>query len=140
MSNESKEVQQATSYGECPRAASIEFGERITVAPAWKDSGVKLSLHWLVVSFFLLSAFFQMLMAVMSTIISPPTIRFCEYSISAAVMIVAIALQIGIMHTHTLILLATLTWATRPFCASCKQKNVRAARRSEFDSPGDFHT
>jgi hypothetical protein len=109
---ETTEMQQATSYGECPRAASIEFGERITVAPAWKDSGVKLSLHWLVVSFFLLSAFFQMLMAVMSTIISPPTIRFCEYSISAAVMIVAIALQIGIMHTHTLILLATLTWAT----------------------------
>lgn len=109
---ESTEAKVGYSYGECPRASSIEFGERVTVAPAWKDSGVKLSLHWLVVSFFLLSALFQMLMAVTNGFLSPPTIRFGEYSLSAAVMIVAIALQIGILHTHTLLLLATLTWAT----------------------------
>jgi len=100
------------SYGQCPSARSILFGGTATVAPAWKDSGVKLSLHWLVVSFFLLSAFFQLMMAIRDGIMSAPTIRFTEYSISASVMIVAIALQIGILHTHTLILLATLMWTT----------------------------
>jgi hypothetical protein len=100
------------SYGECPSPRAIAFGESVTVIPAWKDSGVELSLHWLVVSFFLLSALFQTLTAVIHGAISPPTIRFVEYSFSAAVMIVAIALQIGIMHTHTLLLLATVTWAT----------------------------
>ena len=31
----------------------------MNVAPAWQDSGLVLSLHWLVVSFFALSFFFQ---------------------------------------------------------------------------------
>jgi hypothetical protein len=114
------------SYGQCPSARSILFGGTATVAPAWKDSGVKLSLHWLVVSFFLLSAFFQLIMAIRNGIMSAPTIRFTEYSLSASVMIVAIALQIGILHTHTLILLATLTWTTM-ICGLVTEKSARSS-------------
>jgi len=39
-------------------------------------------------------------------------LRFVEYSFSASVMIVAIALQVGIMDGWTLFLLAALTWTT----------------------------
>ena len=39
-------------------------------------------------------------------------LRFIEYSFSAAVMIVAISLQIGLMDAWMLFSLATLTWAT----------------------------
>jgi len=120
------------SYGQCPSARSILFGGTATVAPAWKDSGVKLSLHWLVVSFFLLSAFFQLIMAVRNGVMSAPTIRFTEYSISASVMIVAIALQIGILHTHTLILLATLTWTTM-ICGLLTEKISTVLRKTAHD-------
>ena len=39
-------------------------------------------------------------------------LRFIEYSFSAAVMIVAISLQVGLMDAWMLFALATLTWAT----------------------------
>ena len=39
-------------------------------------------------------------------------LRFVEYGFSAAVMIVAIALQVGLMDAWMLFALATLTWAT----------------------------
>jgi hypothetical protein len=39
-------------------------------------------------------------------------LRFIEYSFSAAVMIVAISLQVGLMDAWMLFTLATLTWAT----------------------------
>ena len=38
-------------------------------------------------------------------------LRFIEYSFSAAVMIVAIALQVGIVDAWMLFTLAALTWA-----------------------------
>ena len=103
--------------------------------PAWEDSGLVLSLHWLVVSFFALSFLFQGAAAIIelkvrrlrcraSTASSPcdeaaaasssvaTWLRFIEYSFSAAVMIVAIALQVGIADAWMLFVLAALTWAT----------------------------
>jgi len=65
------------------------------------------------VFFFLASAFFQTVSVTVSTnkYILAPTIRYIEYSITAPLMTVAIALQIGIMHTHTLSMLAMFSWA-----------------------------
>lgn len=98
--------------GGCSIPRSISFGD-ITVSPAWKDAGINLSLHWLVTSFFFLSAFFQFLGGVVPRKTVPnPVIRFIEYSVSASVMIVAIALQLGIFQAQVLLLLATLTWTT----------------------------
>ena len=137
-----------------------------------RDSGLTLSLHWLVWSFFALSFLFQTAAAVVDAVdvvrrrrrrrtimgddratasayeraagdggqrSSPPRddntktagpsasdsndaaafhgssarwLRFVEYSFSASVMIVAIALQVGIMDGWTLFLLAALTWTT----------------------------
>lgn len=128
------------------------------VTPAWQDSGLVLSLHWLVVSFFALSFLFQAAAAVLDVVIArrmkrarsgnsnrrsrylffgsttnrpgdeellnnnnnsvshlassgvASWLRFVEYSFSAAVMIVAIGLQVGIMDAWMLFVLAALTW------------------------------
>jgi len=83
------------------------------VSPAWKDAQIRLSLHWLVVSFFLLSCLFQWVAATMPRDILPNhVVRFVEYSFSASVMIVAIALQLGIVSAQSILLLAALTWTT----------------------------
>ena len=113
------------------------------VSPAAEDTGLVLSLHWLVVSFFALSFAFQFAAAVFDLaararrrrhrrIVIGDTsadvaraddtndsetresvsawLRFVEYGFSAAVMIVAIALQVGLMDAWMLFALATLTW------------------------------
>jgi hypothetical protein len=105
----------------CSLPKALLIGDRMAVTPGWKDSGMELSLHWLVVIFFLISGSFQMLTAVVNGYVSSPTIRFIEYSWSASVMIVAIALQLGIMHVHTLILLAALVWATMMCGLACEK-------------------
>jgi hypothetical protein len=135
----SSEATVAHSYGTCPSPRPLEFGAPISVAPSWKDTGLDISLHWLVVSFFALSAFFQTLTAFCTSIISAPTIRFVEYSFSAAVMIVAIALQIGIMHAQILVLLATLTWATM-MCGLVSEKIntvIRGTRAHDYKTIKD---
>ena len=158
-------------YPACPAPLGAEVGA-MEVLPAWRDSGLTLSLHWLVWSFFALSFLFQTAAAVVDAVDvvrrrrrrrtimgddratasayeraagdgaqqpSPPRddntkpagpsasdsddaaasrgssarwLRFVEYSFSASVMIVAIALQVGIMDGWTLFLLAALTWTT----------------------------
>jgi hypothetical protein len=96
----------------CAAPRSLHFGD-MTVSPAWNDAEMSLSLHWLVTSFFFLSAFFQFLAVMIPRSLVPnAVIRFVEYSISASIMIVAIGLQLGIFHAQVLLLLAALTWTT----------------------------
>ena len=84
----------------CAAPRSLHFGD-MTVSPAWNDAEISLSLHWLVTSFFFLSAFFQFLAVMIPRSLVPnAVIRFVEYSISASVMIVAIGLQLGIFHAQ----------------------------------------
>ena len=127
-------------YPSCVPPESLRVAG-MTVTPAWQDSGLVLSLHWLVVSFFALSFLFQAAAAVLDVVIArmrrsrrrylfggagdeedlntaavvassgvASWLRFVEYSFSAAVMIVAIGLQVGIMDAWMLFVLAALTW------------------------------
>lgn len=131
-------------YPTCEPPRSAKVGS-MPVSPAAEDTGLVLSLHWLVVSFFALSFAFQFAAAVFDLaararrrrhrrIVIGDTsadvaraddtndsetresvsawLRFVEYGFSAAVMIVAIALQVGLMDAWMLFALATLTWAT----------------------------
>lgn len=138
-------------YPSCdaPRAARVGT---MPVTPAFRDSHLVMSLHWLVASFFALSFLFQAAAAVadafwfrararraekkqndddLSASLFEPSsledenttrertraaiaswLRFVEYSFSAAVMVVAIALQVGLMDAWSLFALAALTWTT----------------------------
>lgn len=94
----------------------------------------RLSLHWLIVGFHLLSFFFQIIVIFLDRQspcrinlcgrISYPyqdlversgvnPLRFVEYSISASIMLICIALLTGIYDENTLIAMGTL-------CASCQ--------------------
>ena len=139
-------------YPSCdaPRAARVGT---MPVTPAFRDTHLVMSLHWLVASFFALSFLFQAAAAVAdafwfrararraekkknhddvsASLFEPSsseddddvarertraaiasTLRFVEYSFSAAVMVVAIALQVGLMDAWSLFALAALTWTT----------------------------
>ena len=139
-------------YPSCdaPRAARVGT---MPVTPAFRDSHLVMSLHWLVASFFALSFLFQAAAAVAdafwfrararrapkkknhddvsASLFEPSsseddddvarertraaiasTLRFVEYSFSAAVMVVAVALQVGLMDAWSLFALAALTWTT----------------------------
>ena len=115
------------SGSECDVPKALDFSVHQSVSPGFKDSGMSISLHWLVVMFLVVSAFFQTAATTVCTnyFILPPTVRYIEYSITMPLMTVAIALQIGIMSTHTLILLATLSWVSM-MCMLCNDKLVAA--------------
>ena len=117
----------------CDQPKALEFSAHQTVTPAFKDSGITLSLHGIVVLIFSASAFFQIMAIIVSTNknLLVPTVRFFEYSITAPLMIVGIALQLGIMQTYTLILLATLSWACM-ICVLCCEK-IRLAKATVVD-------
>lgn len=112
---------------ECDQPKPLEFSVHQTVTPAFKDSGMTISLNWIVVVFFLVSAGFQITAATVSTnkFLLAPTVRFIEYSITAPLMTVGVALQSGIMHTHTLLMLATLSW-TCMMVGLCSEKTWMA--------------
>jgi hypothetical protein len=118
---------------ECDVPKALAFTSRMSVSPGFKDSGTTISLHWAVVCFFLISAFFQTMAATVTNnrFFFAPTIRFVEYSITAPIMVVAIALQIGIMDYDTLVLLAALTWAAM-MAGLCVDK-VRMAKKTLTD-------
>jgi len=134
---------------DAPRDARVGT---MPVSPAFRDSHLVMSLHWLVSSFFALSFLFQAAAAVADArrvgffqkldsekkndddvsaslvaggalrgndhVTTPHRaamaswLRFVEYSFSAAVMVVAIALQVGLMDAWMLFALAALTWTT----------------------------
>lgn len=139
-------------YPTCDAPRDARVGT-MPVSPAFRDSGLVMSLHWLVASFFALSFLFQAAAVVADArpagrakkagddddvsaslvaashhrdepfddATDPFTtrraaiaswLRFVEYSFSAAVMIVAIALQVGLMDAWALFALAALTWTT----------------------------
>ena len=114
---------------ECDQPKALEFTPHTTLTPAFKDSGTMLSLHWVVVIFFLVSAFFQTVAvtATANDFILPSTIRFIEHSITTPLMTVAIALQIGIMHTHSLLIIATLSWACMMAGLCCEKTRLAKA-------------
>lgn len=103
---------------QCETPKGTRFGTEMEVLPVWKDSGVRLSLHWLIWSFFLLSCAFQIALVLNSGVktrkklVSNAIIRFGEYSVTASLMIVAIGLQLGIFSAQVLLLLAALTAST----------------------------
>jgi hypothetical protein len=112
---------------DCDVPKTLDFSAHQSVSPGFKDSGMKLSLHWIVVMFLVVSAFFQTTATTLCTnyYILPPTVRYIEYPITMPLMTVAIALQIGIMSTHTLLLLAVLSWVSM-MCMLCNDKLVAA--------------
>jgi hypothetical protein len=111
---------------ECDVPKALSFSATQMLTPGFKDSGWTISLHWLVIFFFLTSALFQTMAvtAVPSKFLLAPTIRFFEYSLTAPLMTVAIALQIGIMSTQTLLLLAVLSWIGGMTALACEKARV----------------
>jgi len=127
------DVQCRRPRNNCDQPKALEFSVHQTVTPAFKDSGITLSLHGIVVLIFSVSAFFQFMAISVSTnkMFMVPTVRFFEYSITAPLMIVGIALQLGIMQTYTLLLLATLGLAC-VICGLCCEK-IRLAKATVVD-------
>ena len=109
--------------GECEAAKGLMFSEHQTLTPGFKDSGMTISLHWIVIFVFLASAFFQTVAITVTPTkyLMPPTVRFVEYSITAPAMTVAIALQIGIMSWRTLLQLAVLSWVGAMVTICCEK-------------------
>ena len=108
---------------ECEMPKALPFSEHQTLTPAFKDSGMTISLHWIVIFVFLASAFFQTVAITVTPTkyLMPPTVRFVEYSITAPAMTVAIALQIGIMSWRTLLQLAVLSWVGAMVSICCEK-------------------
>ena len=154
------------------------------VSPAFRDSHLVMSLHWLVSSFFALSFLFQAAAAVADArrvgfgkknsgkndddvsasflaggaseerraksaddhvttthrAAMASWLRFVEYSFSAAVMVVAIALQVGLMDAWMLFALAALTWTTMMLglvgerVLAAEERVVAAGARAERSS------
>ena len=100
-----------------PTRGIDDFGGNMRVTPAWRHSGLSLSLHWMMFGFFALSGIFQGLAAATpyapwKGVVSTSILRFVEYAFSASLMIASIGLQIGIFSARTLALLAALTAIT----------------------------
>ena len=162
---------------DAPRDARVGT---MPVSPAFRDSHLVMSLHWLVSSFFALSFLFQAAAAVADAhgvgfvqtldsekkndddvsaslvaggalrgndhVTTPHRaalaswLRFVEYSFSAAVMVVAIALQVGLMDAWMLFALAALTWTTMMLgllgerVLAAEERVVAAGARAERSS------
>jgi len=94
------------------------------ILPTESAKSQELSLFWLIISFHLLSFGFQMLLntnylrdyyvnSVLTNGVNP--IRFVEYSISASIMVVCLALISNILNLYALIALGCLTAVTQLF-------------------------
>ena len=166
---------------DAPRDARVGT---MPVSPAFRDSHLVMSLHWLVSSFFALSFLFQAAAAVADArrvgfgkknsgkndddvsasflaggaseerraksaddhvttthrAAMASWLRFIEYSFSAAVMVVAIALQVGLMDAWMLFALAALTWTTMMLglvgerVLAAEERVVAAGARAERSS------
>lgn len=114
---------QNSTANDCVRPKGVAFGPEMEVTPAFVDTGITLSLHWVMATFFALSATFQGGAALLDwagwypyyenvTKFGTHWLRFVEYSISASVMIMGIALQIGIMDVWMHVALFSLSWIT----------------------------
>ena len=77
----------------------------------------KLDVRYSIVAFFILSAFFQGTSSILSPELWFNTItsqwRYLEYSISASVMIICIAVEAGISDVYTIVCIFTLIFATQ---------------------------
>ena len=72
----------------------------------------ELDVRYVIAAFFVLSAVFQSIGGVMGSHKKNARLRFIEYSFSASVMIMAIAVEAGIRDAYTIEMMFVLTWAT----------------------------
>lgn len=117
---------------DCRLDNTFEFegnGVKFAVSEKMLNANIDLSVHWLVVGFFLLSFAFQMFTALPQTqnmyraLVGEDyigavkegrqPIRFVEYAISAAIMLVLIALENGIRDASLLWCIGALTTGTQ---------------------------
>ena len=70
---------------------------------------------YVIVAFFALSAVFQCAGGLLSDTAAMARLRFIEYSFSASIMMLVIALESGIRDLYTLQCMFVLTWATQMF-------------------------
>jgi hypothetical protein len=108
-----------------PRSGMLFNGGRfelVRVVPVWRESTIesvvtdsgRVDVLYVIFAFFLLSAVFQCA----GGFVPPqwaPRLRFVEYSFSASIMMMAIALEAGIRDLYTLECMFVLTWATQVF-------------------------
>lgn len=114
------------------------------ILPTESAKSQQLSLFWLIISFHLLSFGFQMLLntnylrdyyvnSVLTNGVNP--FRFVEYSISASVMVICLALISNILNLYALIALGCLTAVTQLFglLAECLFSDEFLIEETSFD-------
>lgn len=127
------------------RSQMLFFGGRfdlVRVAPVWRKNTIEslvlasgqIDVMYVIFAFFLLSAVFQCCGAMFPG----PTryLRFVEYSFSASIMMMAIALEAGIRDLYTLQSMFMLTWATQVFGIVAEILNHIAVRKWITESCG----
>lgn len=73
----------------------------------------EIDVRYIIVTFFALSGAFQFIEGYFFEFQFTPRLRFIEYSITASIMILAIAVESGIRDLYTLQMMFVLTWVTQ---------------------------
>jgi len=76
-------------------------------------SSGEIDVRYIIVAFFALSGSFQLIECFFFSFLYTPRLRFIEYSITASIMILAIAVESGIRDLYTLEMMFALTWVTQ---------------------------
>lgn len=78
-------------------------------------SSGEIDVRYIIVAFFALSGVFQVVEGYFFDFYYTPRLRFIEYSVSASIMIIAIAVESGIRDLYTIEMMFILIWATQIF-------------------------
>ena len=108
-----------------PRSGMLFNGGRfelVRVVPVWRETTIEsvvmdsgqIDVLYVIFAFFVLSAVFQCAGGMLPPHIASQ-VRFVEYSFSASIMMMAIALEAGIRDLYTLQCMFVLIWATQVF-------------------------
>ena len=106
-----------------PRSGMLFNGghfDLVRVVPVWRENTIEsvvtesgsIDVLYVILAFFVLSAVFQCAGGLLPF---PAALRFIEYSFSASIMMLAIALEAGIRDLYTLQCMFVLIWATQIF-------------------------
>ena len=109
-----------------PRSGMLFNGghfDLVRVVPVWRETTIdsvivdsgSIDVLYVILAFFILSAVFQCAGGLLSSTTMAARLRYVEYSFSAAIMMLAIALEAGIRDLYTLQCMFVLISATQMF-------------------------
>ena len=107
-----------------PRSGMLFNGghfDLVRVVPVWRETTIdsvivdsgSIDVLYVILAFFILSAVFQCAGGLLSVPTMMARLRYVEYSFSAAIMMLAIALEAGIRDLYTLQCMFVLIWTTQ---------------------------